>query len=325
MWGGITDWLPRFTGRIVELEAVELRGLIVEWVVTCIGDQARLGRQPVRLDRPEESDVARVTAIGAAVGMPITVIGAPGVTLGEDALDRDALSALHEICASSGGLLWQSRAGDLMYGSQYHREAPSSQYLPCHVILDGVSWRHSLDEVVNHVTVKWREGPAANPVEHEYTMSDTNSIGRRGQFHRDIPTICATQHDASLLGALILARRKDPRWVMPGVMVLPTRCTPAELDALLALEVSDGVVVPIEVNPSPTPGRDTQWTVEGWVEEWAGPPPNGWQVQLALSDRLGADTTGLRDWAEVRDGGDWAHWAAGTWLQQLVKTTPGGP
>jgi hypothetical protein len=155
-------------------------------------------------------------------------------------------------------------------------------------------------------------------------MRDDVSIGRRGQFHRDIPTLCDSQQDASVLGALILARRKDPRWVMPGVMVAPQKCSPAELDALLALDVSTGVVVPIEVNPAPTPGRETQWTVEGWVEEWSGPPPNGWNIQLALSDRLGADTSGLRTWAELRDDGTWQQWSQMTWLEQLVKTTPGG-
>jgi hypothetical protein len=268
--------------------------------------------------RPQETDADRVTAIGQAAGLPITVVGAPGVTLAADNIDRDALSAVHEVCQSAGGLLWQARDGRLMYGTQYHRETPSSQVLPCHTIYDGISWRHSLDEVVNHVTIHWREADG----DHQDTMSDTLSMGRHGQFHRDINTICATHHDASLLGALILARRKDPRWVMPGVMVAPPRCSAAELDALLSLDVSDGVVAPIEVNPAPTPGRDTQWTVEGWVEEWSGPPPYGWNIQLALSDRLGADTSGLRDWAEVRDGGDWAHWAAGSWLEQLVKVSP---
>jgi hypothetical protein len=318
-WAGAGAYARRFLGRIVELEAVEQHGLVVEWVVTCIGDQARLGRQPVRLDRPQESDTARAEAIGQAAGLPITVIGAPGVTLAADAIDQDALAALHEVCASSGGLLWQARDGRLMYGSQHHREGPSTQQLPCSVILDGVTWRHTLDEVVNHVTVKWKEPDG----DHEYTMRDDTSIGRRGQFHRDIATLCASQSDAGLLGALILARRKDPRWVMPGVMVAPTLCRPPELNSLLALEVSDGVVIPVEVNPSPTPGRVTQWTVEGWVEEWAGPPPNGWMVQLALSDRFGADTTGLRTWEEAAQE-TWAHWAQGSWLEQLVKSTPVG-
>lgn len=422
----------RFVGRITALKAVESEGEVTSYEVTATGAQSMLGRQPVLLDRPQETDVARVQAIAAEAGIPVTVVGAVGPTLAADTIDTDALSALHEVCRSSGGLLWQDRAGVMRYGTMNHRSVLAAEVLPCSAILDGVDWTKDTDLVVNHVTAKWREPvfapdattslyeaapedwalwmtlgtdsiptawsevPLADPVltvnhcngvvstyrlgrnsttqasqirlstgtwvtvtdeaganvtvsafkawvqgtgrvqlrmngavavmraggsggvqyaDHQETYRDDDSITEWGRRHAEVSTLCASVDDVRLLGLLVLARRKQPRWRMPGVMVEPDKATEAERDASLRMDVSTPVLVPVGVDPSPTPAPAAEWFVEGWVHQWAG---DGERVQYALSARAASETGGLTSWQGQRDGGTWADWATGSWLDQLT-------
>lgn len=301
----------RFVGRVAGLVASEAVHTVNLWTVTAIGGQAALGLAPVLLDRPSEADTDRVAAICAAAGVPVIIHGQRGVMLAADTIDRDALAALHQVCESSGGLLWQGTDGTLRYGSQYHREAPATQVLPDTCIVDGLDWMLDVDAIINVVVCTW--GPEDDS--HQVTMTDTASIEIWGRRAVDVPTICAGYNDAQVLGALILARRANPRWRQPGLIVEATKCTAADLAALAALDVSTGVVLPVGSVPSPTPGPLRQWTVEGWVETW---DTAGHRWQLAISDRLASETSGLRTWAEMAER-PWQWWADGTWIEQLVK------
>lgn len=422
----------RFKGHITLLKAIEEGGVVASYEVTAVGDQANLGRINVLLSRPEETDAERVTAIATAAGVPINIVGTASVTLSADSIDRDALSALHEVCESSGGLLWQDRTGAMNYGTPGHRDGSATEVLPCSAILDGVEWSNDTDLIVNHVTAKWREpayAPAAStalfegspddftvhltlgvdtvpeswvevpftdanqvlshcatclptyrlgrtsttlasqikistgtwvPVtteaganvtiadlqswvsatgrvqvrlvgavvqmrsggvggvelaDHQETQSDPLSIAEWGERHVDVSTMCASVNDARLLALLVLARRKQPRWRMPGVFALPDSATPAEWEAALRMDVSTIAVVPVEAGPTPTPGEASEWYVEGWVHEYG---TDGERLQIALSARNASETSGLTTWQAMKDGGDWAHWAGGSWLDQLT-------
>lgn len=314
LWDGATVWeAPRFTGHITSPTAVESGGNIIGWQVRAVGRQARLGFTPIVADRPIESDTARVAAIAARAGVTIRIVGQPGPNLAADTIDTDALAALHQVCQSSGGILWQQPDGTLTYGSADHREQPVAAALPCQAILDGLSWDQTVDDIINHVTCTWGPENAQQQVTHR----DDQSIARPwGLRHVDVRTICADESSSEQLGLLILARRAWPYWRTPDVIVAPEDLTDPDLRALHALDTSRLVVVPIPTEPGPTPSPPTIAVVEGWVETWND---DGHWVQLALSDHARWVATGLRTWATKRDGGTWADWATGSWLEQLIE------
>jgi hypothetical protein len=303
--------VPRFTGTITGLAAVEQGGQVTGWDVRATGTQARLGVTPVLLDRPAETDVARVQAIATAAGTPLTVAGTPGVTLAADTIDRDALSALHQVCESSAGMIWQARDGGIWYGAADHRDQPPTSLLPAGAVVDGITWDEDIEGIVNHVTVKW--GP--ENAQQQNTHRDQPSIDRWGMRHADVNTMCADQVNADQLGLLILARRKDPYFRMPGVLLDVDALSVVDFTTATMLEVSTPVLLPVLPTPSPTPAQPTGWVVEGWVERWT---VDGHWMQLAVSDAARSISSGLRSWADVA-GQPWSVWAAGSWLEQLVE------
>lgn len=164
-WSGALAADPvvtRFVGQVTEVTATELDGVVVGYAMRAIGGQARLGRINVLLSRPVETDTARVAAISAAAGVPITVVGDPSLSLAADNIDRDALSAIYEVCESTGALFWQARNGDLMYGTSGHRSGATTDTLPASAILDGLEWTKDVGQIINHLTVTFPR-PTAPP------------------------------------------------------------------------------------------------------------------------------------------------------------------
>jgi hypothetical protein len=304
----------RFVGRITSLTARETLGAVQEWDVQATGDLARLGFLHVLLDRPQETDTARVAAIAAAAGVTINIKGVAGITLVADLIDRDALGALHEVCASSGGLLWQDRTGALWYGTLNHRETAPEGVLPACAILDGITWNNDLDLLTNLVVLRW--GPKESQTQD--TFRDDVSIAQWGTFGVDITTLAADRTQAGVLGQLILARRAQPHWRMPGVLFRYGDGADADAETVAALEVSDAVLVPVTTTPGPTPATLTPWLVEGWVEQW---DDSGHTTQFALTDAARSTTAGIRTWDELR-AETWDHWRQGSWLHQVVEVSP---
>jgi len=136
----------------------------------------------------------------------------------------------------------------------------------------------------------------ASDSRQQETFDDPTSIAQWGLRHLNVDTIVATGTQASQLALLILARRAQPYWRMPGVLASYELASINEQAAFDSLEVSEGVTIAVDTAPAPTPGNLTEWTVEGWVEEWA---EAGHTLQLALSDRARTGGTGLRSWAEM--------------------------
>jgi hypothetical protein len=305
-----------FTGRITDLQAVETGGLITEWLVSCVGDLARLGRIQVVIDRPAETDTARAAAILQSAGLPHRVEGAPLVTMAADTINKPALSALHEVCQSSGAILWQLVTGEVVYRAGAPVAPMPDLLLPCEAIGDGVDWTQSVTKIINHVTVTWREGVPPETTEHQWTMRDDPSVAEHGLWHADAATLCSTQMDASQLGSYILGRWRDLRWQVPDVVVYPELLNDPDSAHLALRQVGDVVLLPIDPNPNPTPGNLTAWVLEGWVEEWSTSKPTGHVRQLAVTD-AGLRNI-LRTWDEVALE-TWDHWAQGSWLDLLIK------
>lgn len=307
--------IPRFVGVIAGLRARSAAGQVFAWELEGIGHLARLGTVNVLAERPQETDTARVQALCAAAGVPVRVVGNPGVQLAADSVDRDLLAALHEIAGSTGGLVWQALDGMLTYGTADHREVNAEPIgvLACEGIDAALVWNSDVESIVNSVTVSWGPEEAPTQVTHSIAESIAEPWGLR---HIDVRTLCAAEPDAEQLALLILARRAWPYWAHSELVAYPEEVSGFDQRVLMAMDIGTPVLVPIPDDPGPTPTDFETAVTEGWIETWAA---QGHILQLALSDQRRWVTTSLRNWGEKRDGGDWAHWAAGTWLDQLVK------
>ena len=304
----------RFTGRISGVTAVERAGPVQQYEVRAVGVQADLGRVHILASRPQESELARVAAIGAAAGIAIHTAGTTQMVLAADVVDLDALAALHRVCESTAGLLWQDRAGRMWFGTADHRETDPQRVLPACAILDGLEWSQSLEQIVNRVTVRY----GATGADLQVTHSDTTSVGQWGVHQVDVSSLAAGEADADRLALHIIARRAQPYWLMPGVMVPLDDLPAVDFDVLQDAEVSTGILAPISQQPGTLPAPVTDWVVEGWTETF---DESGHWMQLALSDRDRYGATGQREWG-VADNYTWAHERDLSWLEALVEVTP---
>lgn len=310
---------PHFVGTVAGLTATGMLGQVVSWTVDAVGGLARLGTTPITVTRPQERDTDRVQGIAAAAGVAVRVVGAPGVLLAAtpaaSPIDTDALTALHDVCTSSGGLVWQAKDGTLTYGTAAHRTA--AQYpvavIPCDVIDHAVAWDEDVEAIINEVTVRW--GPADNQQENTHRLADSIAMPW-GVRHTDITTMCADQANADELAVLVLARRGWPFYgVTNGLVDLHS---PDMSRQFAELDVSSSAMVPIPSTPGPTPSDLTPVVVEGWVEVWDAADVH--TAQAAFSDQKRWVTTTLRDYAEVLAGGDYGYWLAhGDYMAMLVK------
>ena len=442
-WTGTRDLVPKFVGSLVAVEARESGGVVDGWTVYCVGRQAALGRIKVSMVRPVETDVQRVQAIAAEVGYVLNVMGTSSLLLSADTIQTNALAALHQICESSGGMLWQGRSGDLWYGAANHRAEPVDNQVDCKVIRDGIAWTNDHENIVNEVTITWGQESASDKVaavwnyrtgdttidpgtgnvtseavavmghvtpqvlaathwlafnrvdangydigpvlrqlsngiairgqvkndgdtyarwvvdgavvdngtwlrvpvgevdsggdpignntdllfrfgstaQEQETYRDDDSVAEWGLRHLDVQTLLYDETQAGQLALLILGRRAQPWWRMPGVLIDYADTTGNQAARLDAMDVSEGATLPVPPEPGPTPADLAQWTIEGWVEEWGA---GGHLLQLALTDRRRTGSTGIRSWqgmldADVPGATDWAYWQARKWQDVLIK------
>lgn len=313
---------PHYVGRIVGVEATGHTGHVQTWRVTTVGLLAQWGTIPVKLvGLPAQSDVARVQAIvdEAGWGTALIVDGAPGVTLAAGDVDSDLLSAVHDVCRSSGGMLWQDRDGALHYTTAGYRAANQAPdfAIDASVIEDVTVWEQQTTDIVNRVVVAF--GPAS--ARGETIVEDPDSIVRPwGLRSIDVDTMCAAEADAEAIGALIVGRRAWPYW--GSISPLATLDPPTEV-LFATADVNTVVMLPIPRDPGPTPLVDpTPWVVEGWVETWTEGMEH--TAALAVSDQRRWVTTTLRTYAEVLAMGTYADilgegFFPPTYLDLLVK------
>jgi hypothetical protein len=314
-FGGLTC---RFAGVIAELTAVSAVGRVQSWAVSGDGHQARLGYAPVLLTRPQERDTARVQAVCAAAGMPLRVKGAQGVLLAAATIDSDALTVLHDICESTGGMLSQATDGTLVYETAKHRQTDSAPLgvIPCYGIEHTLEWSETVDDIINDITVRW--GPADTPGESTHRDNESAAMPW-GVRHTDVTTMCAAEADAEELALLVIARRAWPYWSQASGVVAHDQLEDDDRRLVNALDVGDPVLVPIPREPGPNPAEPpVPVVVEGWVETWSA----GFEhfAVMAFSDQRRWVTTTLRTYGTVRDGGTYTYWTTnGDYLDLMVE------
>jgi hypothetical protein len=301
------DGVARFSGFIDTMQTT-LAGGQFATKVTAVGWLAKAGAvKPSTPPRPAEDDVARASAYLAAFRdsfgpWDYRIQGAKTATLIPRDVDggHTVLDLVHEVCASTGALLWQARDGALVYGTASHRTAnKSALFIGDCDLLDGIEWVKGSGTLVNRVRVQW--GTADPKAVHE--DSDAASLAAEGPREVSVDSLLADQTDATLLANLILFRRARPYWNLPGGAMVRTKdMDPDEYRALLALDVSDLVTLSIPRSPG-YPSNVVEWAVEGWVETWDA---EGGEVvhtmQMALSDRQRFGLTGIRTVGELAAG-----------------------
>jgi hypothetical protein len=307
------DGEPRFEGFIDSMTTAYEGGQFVT-KVSAVGWQARAGTILPRMDtRPQEDDVTRATAILDAYmeagGSPwyFRVKGTATVQLvPQDIEGKDSVLALmQDVCDSSGALLWQAKVGALVYGTAGHRTLPHGGsgallYIDNCDIGDGVAWVKSGATLVNHARIAY--GPVVDE-RTVYEATDDDSILTEGPKQVRVDSLLASQADAVILGNIIVFRRARPYWTLPGaVTVLASNLREADYRRLLALDVSDLVLVRISRDPG-APENLVEWVIEGWSEEWdAGPDGLEHTILLTLSDRARFGSSGIRTVGELAAG-----------------------
>lgn len=304
----------RFTGEVMNVTATQEDLAIKSYTIEAVGTQAKLGSKFIRISRPKETEVQRIAAIAAAAGMVINIKGGQALemNLRADNIERDALAAIHEVCTSTGSILWQDVDGSLWYGLSDFRASKPKFVLPCDVIRDDITWKDSLDLMVNSITIEYGNNPD-NLL--RITQEDADSIAEWQKRSNSISTLLDNQSDAEVAAEIILRRRAQPFWINSDVVFLVSENgSLGQYTQVCNFQLSDGVLAPIASEPEVT-SEMFQWSIEGWVETY----DVDHYIQYALSDRQRFGAYGLRNWDEVRQMGDWGFWAPSTYSEMLVK------
>jgi hypothetical protein len=295
--------VPRFSGFIDSI-TTDYVGMGFVTAVSGIGWLAKAGAvRPSIPPRPVEGDAERVTAYldvfdAASPLWSYRVQGTSTVQLIGQDVDggHTVLDLVHDVCDSTGGILWQARDGAVVYGTANHRTGEkSSLYINECDILDGIEWVKNGAVLVNRVKVKYGGEPRA-----EHVDEDAASIAAEGPKEVSVDSLLNEVTDATMLANLVLFRRAKPYWNLPGGILVRTRdMSLGEYRALLELDVSSEVAVRVNRNPS-APENLVEWIVEGWAEEWnaeAGELHH--TMQLSLSDRARFGLSGIRTVGEL--------------------------
>jgi hypothetical protein len=256
--------------------------------------------------------VARIGAYAAVVDQAFPALeyrslGTPTVQLIGQDVDggHTALDLAHDVCVSTGGLLWQARDGALVYGTANHRSGEKSEFWieDCD-ILDGVEWVKNSSTLVNKVRVVYGPPPADNSDRAVHIDSDAASIAAEGPKEVSIDSMLNDVNDATLLANLILFRRAKAYWNLPsGIIVHTDKMSYEEYLRFLQLDVSDEVAINVARQPMKHAGTVVEWVIEGWVEEWnvkGGILHH--TMQMSLSDRQRFGLTGIRTVGELAAG-----------------------
>lgn len=313
---GITaDTAVRFTGEVTDPVDDTARGL---YTITGVGRLGRGSRRPLDPSWPAELDGARVARILAAAGVtagavdPGTVKVLPAVTPGR------AGQLLDVVTDSAAGQVVEQPAGVVDWHDSDHRRGTAvTVTLTAAEILNDITWEQHVDDVLNDLDVTWGDGQTVR-------ATDPTSIAARESFPGSLATILTTADDAHSRGSLEIARRADPVWQLPALVLDLLRVlSTAKRAQVLALR--HGARIQIAGLPAGGPYAGTvEFFVEGHTERaigrGSGLPPV-WRLGLAVSDPKLSGVS-LR-WTDVDPARTWSAAApAVRWLDVALIENP---
>jgi hypothetical protein len=268
----------RFTGRLTDVgigwdDAGENTpeagiGQLVATSVLADYSRAVVGAAPF----PQELDGARVARVFAAAGLALDPgTSDPGMVeiVARDIDAQAALEVAREAATSAGGLVWETRAGEVRYADAEHRRGAD-------VVLDldacdlyvTPTWMRNVSGLINEMAVVYGTPPEGGGPAPTYYAIHTESIARYGRYAYSTSTVLATWEDAYEMANLTLVRNSTPVWQLNALPVAVVDLDAEQTRTLLGLEVHDLLRVSGMPATGATPTAFACW-VEGWTEHLA--------------------------------------------------------
>jgi hypothetical protein len=346
----------RFTGRVTDIAlgwddaGVETPDAGVGQIIA-VSVLADLGRRVVGSEPwPVELDGARISRVADLAGMPLDARWSdPGTVsiLARDVDAQQALDVMHGVAESAGGIVWDTRDGDVRYADADHRRgiAPSLVLDACDVLVTP-RWLRNLAGLVNRISIGYGLAPDGGE-QPQLVAEDTASITKYGRYGLSVTTELAALADAQAMSQLVIVRNSSPVWNMNALPVDVESLSQDETTALLSLDMHALVTLTGLPAIGSAPTSANLW-VEGWTERLAAgvhefemyvsgycrtsPPPRWddldptWTWNTAPADLTWNDTTCLGPptdtgrWADVPSSLRWDDLTTTTWDQWT--TTP---
>lgn len=285
----------RFTGRVTDLaigwddagKGTPDAGVGQIIAVSVLADYTRrvVGDEPF----PQELDGSRVARVFALAGLTLNpATSDPGTVeiIPRDIDRRAALEVATDTANSAGGLIWETRTGDIRYAdSEHRRNAPLALDLDACDILVTPTWLRNISGLVNQISMGYGVKPEA-PAEGESTEAPRlyaeapESVTRFGRYEYSVTTELARLEDAQEAAWLILAQNSYPIWMLQALPVDMAGLSQAETATLLTAELHTLIRVTGIPSTGVTPTSAYAW-VEGYTERLA------WgihEIELVVSD-----------------------------------------
>lgn len=316
--GGVTS--RRFTGRITDIALgwddagpnTPDAGVGQIVAVSVLADYARrvVGAEPF----PQELDGARIARVFAAAGLvldPATSDPGSVEVVPRDVDARAALEVAQGTANSAGGLVWETRAGDVRYADSEHRRGSVVELdLDACDILVTPTWSRTLAGLVNAITMGYGVAPEGGGDAPTYHATNEASLAEWGRYGYSVTTELARWDDAFAASSLILAQNAAPVWMLNALPVDVAGLTVAESQSLLGLDLHSLVRVTGLPYVGSAPTSLSAW-VEGWTEHLAFGVHD---LELTVSDYCRTvppprwnDVAAATSWNTVT--GTWDEWA----------------
>lgn len=314
---------PVFAGRITDRALTHPEAGVCDVAVTATGALAQLGRRQVG-DEPWPVEAAQdraariLTLAEPPGGWLVQAPGVEGAVVGRDVDARTPLELLTDLTATTGGALYDTPSGRVVYQPLPSRQQPRFPFRwrdfppgrrwrdvpqrwdglgdspqsrptltvpPCLVEWEP-RWSSSVGTVVNAARVAY--GPPVQEGDRPVVeVVDDRSVDAHGRREARIDSEWLEQDDAAERASRIIATQARDRWEVDGAALILDEADPGFRDAAMALRVGD--LVQLTGLPSPSPGSGSGWlgVVEGWtLQQWTDAGGQVARLALRLSDPL---------------------------------------
>lgn len=266
---------PRFSGRVTDINqgwqsAGEDTPDHTEIDVIATGVLAELGRRVVGdTPYPQQLDGARVAAIMTTAGITLDpAFSDPGTVQirPRDIDSQPALDVAQSAASSAGGLIWETRAGDVRYADSEHRTnmAAVIEIDACDILVTPI-WTRSTAGLINKVSIGYGVAPEGGE-EPRYVAERADNIDAYGDYGLSASTELAALADATAMGQLLLVRNGRPVWIMSELPVDVGGLSDADTVAFLGLD-THALISLIGLPAIGTAPTSALLWLEGWAEE----------------------------------------------------------
>jgi hypothetical protein len=188
--------------------------------------------------------------------------------LPRDVDSQPALDVAQSTAVSAGGLVWNTRSGDIRYADADHRRGATAELeMDACDILVTPQWSRTTAGLINDVSIGYGVDPDGGD-QPRYTNERADSIAMFGRYGFTTTTELAALADATAMGQLLLTRNRAPVWLMSALPVDVAGLTDEQTASLLTLEMSGLITLTGLPAAGSAPTTAILW-VEGWTETLA--------------------------------------------------------